>query len=159
MAKFTFRYYKEFENGKFARLETEDGIPLNVQALPNSDFSLSDGDECEADVFGCDIDEIKVYKSEKEFRKYDDAYAIPSMIPAGTFGEDLHDEKYPFGPIIWFVGTVMFSFKQNSDEFNYFLGIETLGFSLFLKTKYDAKIEKGNIVFTEAYVFGTIRKA
>ena len=153
--KLIFRYYMDYRDSKIARMETESGIPLNIFADDGSDRTLSDGTECDLQVFGMG-NGIRVFSSEEEYSAEETQFAPISMIPSGTFPSENGEES----PHIIFSGkaaNVEYDPNADQNQPNYCITIDTYDLSFCLFVKYEGQIEKGNIVSGEAWLYTDIK--
>ncbi|MBQ5310733.1 MAG: hypothetical protein ILP19_01660 [Oscillospiraceae bacterium] len=146
------------EKGKLARLSTADSeIPVNIYAEPDSDFGLCDGDMCNIEIYGVASD-LDVYTDEDAYLKAETNLAPVSMIPMGTFPLD-DDDDFAENPRIIFTGKVIYVENYpdaDVSEPNYCVVVETLEMNVILICRYDQEINKDNIVYGVAWLYGTI---
>lgn len=160
--RFIFQDYTDYEEGKLARVETMvSEIPVNIHAEDDSDWTLQNGQICEADVCAVGND-ITVYSSEEEYAQSGKRMAVVSMIPMGTFPANPEDKNFKQSAHILYVGKVVDVRKNETtgeDEPNYLLTIQTYEMQFELYVYYEGSIERGNLIYGVAWLFADVLRA
>lgn len=161
MTDFRFCGFTDYNDGKLAHLETmESGIPVNIFAEPDSDFSLQEGDICSVDIYG-EGSNIRFFTDEKAYSASGSQMAPVSMIPMGTFPADPEDKDFQGSPHIIFTGKVIDGKAYPdavSTEPNFCLMVETLEMILEVYVRYEGNISTGGILSGVAWLYGDILK-
>ncbi len=164
LTKFRFRCFIDCEEGKIAQVETTGDmeVPMNILCDENTDFSLAGGDLCEIDVCGV-ANGVELFKNEDEYYATGSMFAVPSIIPSGSFPSDGNAESGPGQvPVIMFTGTIRAVEKNpepKPDEPGYRLEVETLEMSMSLYLNYDGELKEGSVISGEAWLFGDVVRA
>ena len=155
--------YMEYEEGQLARVETlESGIPVNIHAEDDSDFTLHEGENCEVDI--CAVgSHFELYRTEAEYKAAGKRMAAMSMIPSGTFPANPDDAGFRQSADIIYTGKILNVMKAQEETAeengpNYCLEIQTYELRFYLYVWYDGTIECGSLISGTAWLFGTLRK-
>ncbi len=161
MTKLQFCYFMDYEDGKMARVETtgEYEVPFNVFVDNADQFE----DAAEGICFLMDINgvgsDIRFFRDEEEFKASGSNFAVPSMVPMGTFPANADEEGFQESPHILFAGIVKdFAWNLGAGEREPNLGmeIETLDMTVNLYMRYDGPVEKGYVVYGSAWIYGNL---
>ena len=160
-SKFIFKYFKDHEAGKLARLETSDmNVPVNLFAEENTDFDLQEDEPCTVQVFSVGSN-LEVFADEAAYKEKETHFAPISMIPIGLFPpqEDTHDWEESCH--ILFSGKVLASHpieNAQPNRPNTELVVETLDMTLYIGTIMDQPAEPGNFVRGVVWIYGDIKR-
>ncbi|MBR4206706.1 MAG: hypothetical protein IKQ92_14630 [Clostridia bacterium] len=159
MSKFNFEGFIDYEDGQMAHVYTVgDRIPLNIH-IDNADLfcGLKEG-PCEIEVCGV-TEEIKVFPSEEAYYESGTHFAMPSLIPIGTFPMTVYEDMFEPSADILFTGKILGVRRDlcgEKDEPNCCLRIETLGFEFSLWLRYEDEANEGDIVSGMAWLYGEL---
>ena len=162
MTEFVFNSFFDYEDGKGARLQTRESlIPVNVYADDETDLDLQEGDLCSAEIYAIGAQDTRIFATEEDFHQAESRLGVPCMIPMGTFSLEEDDEEFEESSHILFVGIVndvAVDPEAGPEEPNMLLLVETVEMELNLYIRTDRPVEKGNIVYGIAWLFGDIKK-
>ncbi len=162
MTTAVFRAYLDYdERERLARLELEDGIPLNISLDRGSDTDLREGERCTVRLWTNDY-AVDVYASEEEYREAALPTDLLSMIPTGTFPSDPKDMYSGQAASILFSGIVREVVRNpapKEGEPVCMLQVETYAMRFDLFSFEDDGIEPGFVLHGEAWIFGTLKRA
>ena len=161
MMSVTFRAYMDYdERERLARIELEDGIPLNVSLDGGSDADLREGESCSVRLWTNDY-AVDVFASEEEYRETENPMDTLSMIPTGTFPADPETPNSRQSASILFSGIVRGVVRNpepKEDEPLCMLRIETYGASFDLFFFGDEAPGTGSVINGEAWLYGTLKR-
>ena len=108
MTKLKFLYFMDYEDGKIARVETNDDegmeIPFNIFIDNADECTNAKEGPCIIDICGVGSD-IRIFSSEEDYCKDEENKMAPiSMIPMGTFPANNEWEYFEQSPYILFAG-------------------------------------------------------
>lgn len=160
--KATFKAYLDYdERERLARLELEEGVPLNISLDRGSDTDLREGEICTVRLWTNDYS-VDVYETEAEYREAETQMDTLSMIPTGTFPADPKEPDFRQAASILFSGIVRGVVRNpepKEGEPVCMLRIETFAMSFDLFYFADEPLEPGSILHGEAWLYGTLKRA
>ena len=160
--KASFKAYMDYdERERLARLELEDGIPLNVSLDGGSDTDLREGEACTVRLWTNDY-AVDVYETEEAYREAEPRMDTLSMIPTGTFPSDPEERNFRQTAAILFSGIVRGVVRNpepKEGEPVCMLRIESCAIDFDLFYFGGEPLEPGSILHGEAWLYGTLKRA